>query len=98
MTIRPNFVKEMADLRATVNLVARLSEAQKVFLLDPRPYVKGGDMSPAVRTMRALERMGLLTAEAIPCGGRTSYETTLTSIGDAAVKLLKDPSGRTSAV
>lgn len=90
MTLHPNFVKEMAELRAAVNLVAALSEAQKAFLLDPRPYVKGGDASPAVRTMRSLERRELISVEAIPCGGRTSYATTLTEIGRRVVKVMQE--------
>lgn len=74
----------LRDLRA----LAGLSDAQKAFLRDSRPYVKGGIHHPAVRTMRSLERRGLITVEYIPGGSLNTYETKPTELGNEAIKIL----------
>ena len=72
------------------NEVLALSDAQKSFLLDPRPYVKGGCYHPAVRTMHALEKRGFISVEEWSFCGQMSYETKLTEKGAAAVRRLKE--------
>lgn len=67
---------------------SKLSDAQRAFLLDTRPYVKGGYNSPAVRTMRSLAVRGLITFTAYYGLGRDAYETELTKEGRAVRRKL----------
>jgi hypothetical protein len=74
-----------------LNAVIKLSDAQRRFLLDKRPYVKGGYHSPAVRTMRALAAKGLITFTAYYGLGIDAYETELTKQGRAVRSKLARP-------
>lgn len=69
-----------------VVIVKRLSCAQKKFLLDPRPYVKGPYGHPVVRTMLSLEKLGAITTEGVYGSGLLCWEYKITEKGKLLLK------------